>query len=175
MLPLSDYFTRQGQSITTCTQICLFKSNLPPEYERIGPFHSVASGEKEEIMLPLSHHFTWQGVSLCELKYLYSKTIYLLRMSQQHHFTVWQVGKRRKSCYHYQITTIVLMWEPSIPRSHSVLKTRQGRLQAKLVAFKYEMQAVNRILTVDKIWIMRAQTHICMQPNMSIYTPPYLL
>ena len=43
------------------SQIHLFKGNLPTEYERITPFHSVASGEKEEIMLPLSDHFTRQG------------------------------------------------------------------------------------------------------------------
>jgi len=30
MLPLSDPFTRQGWINTTCTQISLFKCNLPP-------------------------------------------------------------------------------------------------------------------------------------------------
>ena len=44
-----------------CTHICLFKGNLKTEYERITPFHSVAGGEKEQIMLPLSDHFTRQG------------------------------------------------------------------------------------------------------------------
>ena len=61
MLPLSDHFTRQGYTIATCTQTLLFKGNLPAEYERITPFHSVSSGEKEQIMLLLSDHFTRQG------------------------------------------------------------------------------------------------------------------
>ena len=34
-----------------CTQIHLFKGNLPAEYEWIASFHSAASGEKEQIML----------------------------------------------------------------------------------------------------------------------------
>jgi len=59
MLSLSDHFTRQGQTITTCTQIRLFKGNLPPETESVTPVHSVA-GKKEQIMLPLSQ-FTCQG------------------------------------------------------------------------------------------------------------------
>ena len=61
MLPLSDHFTRKGQTITMCAQIHLFKGNLPAEYKRTTPFYSVASGEKEQIMLPLSVHLTCQG------------------------------------------------------------------------------------------------------------------
>jgi len=61
MLPLSDHFTHQGWTNTTCTQIRLFKGNLLAEYDLIAQFHSVASGEKEQIMLPLSDHFTHQG------------------------------------------------------------------------------------------------------------------
>jgi len=38
-----------------CIQIPPFKGNLHPEYERITPVHSVASGEKQT-MLPLSDH-----------------------------------------------------------------------------------------------------------------------
>ena len=37
-----------------CTHICLFKGNLRPEYERITPFHSVAGGEKEKILLAIT-------------------------------------------------------------------------------------------------------------------------
>jgi len=36
------------------------KGNLLPENESVPPVHSVASGEKEQIMLPLSDHFTHQ-------------------------------------------------------------------------------------------------------------------
>ena len=43
-------------------------------------------------------------LSLRALKYVYSKVTYRLSMSESHHFTVKQVGKRSKSCYHYQIT-----------------------------------------------------------------------
>ena len=35
--------------------------NLHPENESVAPVHSVASGEKEQIMLQLSNHFTRQG------------------------------------------------------------------------------------------------------------------
>ena len=62
-------------------------------------------------MLPLSDHFTRQGVkdrlSLRALKYVYSKATYRLSVSESHHLTVQQVGKRSKSCYHYQITVPV--------------------------------------------------------------------
>ena len=60
MLPLSDHLTRQGQTITTCTQIRLFKGNLHSENESVAQFHSVASGKKEKIMLPLSDNLTCQ-------------------------------------------------------------------------------------------------------------------
>ena len=71
----------QGQLITAFTQ-CV--GNLHAEYERITPFHSVASGEKEQIMSPLS------------LKHVYSKATYRLSMSESHHFTVYQVEKGGK-------------------------------------------------------------------------------
>ena len=50
----TDHFTRQGQIITTCTKVNQLKGNLPSVNESVTPVHSVASGEKEQIMLPLS-------------------------------------------------------------------------------------------------------------------------
>ena len=50
--------------IDTCTQIHLFKGNVPAEYRWITPFHSVASGKKEQLMLPLADHLTHQGWSI---------------------------------------------------------------------------------------------------------------
>jgi len=61
MLPLSDHLTCQGETIITCTQIHLFKGNLLPKNESVAPVHSAASGETEQLMLPLSDHFTRQG------------------------------------------------------------------------------------------------------------------
>jgi len=54
------------------------------------PVHSVASGEKEEIMLPLSDHFTLikDRPSLRALKYIDSKATYPLSMSKSCQFTV---------------------------------------------------------------------------------------
>ena len=46
-------------------------------------------------MIPLSYNITRQGVfGLCALKYVNSKATYQLSMSESHHFTVQQVGKR---------------------------------------------------------------------------------
>jgi len=64
-----------------------FKGNLPSEYEQITPFHIVASGEKERIMLPITSLIKDR---LCALKYVFSKATYqpVLSMSESHHFTV---------------------------------------------------------------------------------------
>jgi len=71
---------------------------------------------------------------------------------------------QRVSCGNPRYQGVILCWKPG----------KEGcRWNYWLLSMR--CMKVNRILTVDKIWIMRAQTHICMQPNMSIYTPPYLL
>ena len=106
MLPLSDHFTRQGQTITMCTLICLFQGNLLPENEQITPFRMQQVGKRSkscyhyQITSPVKDR-----LSLRALKYVYSKVTYRLSMSESHHFTVQQVGKRSKSCYNYQITS----------------------------------------------------------------------
>ena len=56
-------------------------------------------------MLPLSDYFIVKD-SL-SLHALNASATYSLSMSESHHFTVYQVGKRSKSCYHYQITSPV--------------------------------------------------------------------
>ena len=68
-----------------CIQIHLFKGNLPSEYEQITAFHIVASGEKEQIMLPITSLIKNR---LCALKYVFSKSTYQLNMCESHHFTL---------------------------------------------------------------------------------------
>ena len=63
-----------------CTHICVFKGNLPAEYDWIAKFHSVASGEKGEnhVTIIRSPH-----VSKIDYHYMHSNT------SIQRQLTCW--------------------------------------------------------------------------------------
>ena len=96
---LSDHFTCQGQTITTCNQIHLFQGNVPPELSQLHQF------TVQQVQKRSNSCYDYQITSLVKdrlslraVKYVYSKATYLLKMSQSHQFTVQQVGKRSNSC-----------------------------------------------------------------------------
>ena len=106
MLPLSDHFTHQGQTITRCTQIRLFNGNLPPENECRTSSQCSKWGKRSNSCYHYQIHLLVKNeLKLLALK-VFSNATYLLITS----YSISECSKWGKGANHvltYQITLLV--------------------------------------------------------------------